>query len=92
MLRAIMAQKMYNSLLSRSWQRLSQQYADYEKAEEMMLMHALDRSKPVQESYLLSFEMKQEVEKKIAANEKRLRELEDRNRELEAQYGRIHFG
>ena len=28
-------------------------------------MHALDRKKPVQESYLLSFEMKKEVEEKI---------------------------
>ena len=57
-----------------------------------MLMHALDRKKPVQESYLLSFEMKKEVEEKIAFNENKVKELEARNRELEEEYGRVEFG
>ena len=58
LLKDIIAQSFYKKFLENAWHKVTSQYAHYEKAEELMLMHALDRKKPVQDSYLISFEMK----------------------------------
>jgi RNAse (barnase) inhibitor barstar len=57
--------KFYSKLLEATWTKSSSYYEEYEKAEQLMKMHALDRNALVQESYKKSFEVKSDLEAKI---------------------------
>ena len=66
----LIVHKFYYKALESTWTRYSAYYQQYEKAEQLMKMHALDRKLLVQESYKKSFEVKEDLQKKISDKEK----------------------
>lgn len=73
------AQRVYAKMLEAAWTRCSTYYEQYEKAETLMKMHALDRTALVQDSYKRSFEIKQDLQVKIEEKEKTVAQLEAAN-------------
>lgn len=57
--------KFFAKMLSAIASKYSSYYESYEKAEQMIKMHCLDRDALVQDSYRKSFEVKSELEAKI---------------------------
>ena len=83
--------RFYYKMLEAVWAKLSNYYKEYEKAEQLMKMHALDRNKLVQDSYRNSFEIKLELQGKIEEKERIYQELEKKNRELKGEYEQCGF-
>lgn len=89
--REVATQRFYAKLLDATWTRCSTYYEQYEKAEQLMKMHAIDRQALVQDSYKKSFEIKQDLQQKIAEREKTVAALEARNRQLKEQFTSCSF-
>lgn len=73
LMKELILHKSLDKMLAAIGSKYSCYYESYEKAEQMIKMHCMDRNSLVQDSYRKSFEVKAEIKDKIQQKEVLLR-------------------